>query len=89
VEKPVVAPQSRWNITASRRPSGEGIRDTMVFPHVSEHPMDRRQRTRGGATLNTSHASEDPPRMKGSFQERAALDLWPTCRRELPLAELA
>ncbi|VVT30063.1 hypothetical protein SPHINGO391_510215 [Sphingomonas aurantiaca] len=38
VEKPVVAPQSRWNSTATRVPSGEGLRETTVFWQAFEHP---------------------------------------------------
>jgi len=38
VEKPVVAPQSRWNNTAAWLPSGERLREATVVWHASEHP---------------------------------------------------
>jgi hypothetical protein len=38
VEKPVVAPQSRWNNTATWFPSGERLREATVFWQASEHP---------------------------------------------------
>lgn len=41
VEKPVVAPQSRWNKAALCRPSGATVFVTAVFVHASEHPPTR------------------------------------------------
>jgi hypothetical protein len=36
VEKPVVVPQSRWNITASRSPSGAG---KLIPVYGANHPL--------------------------------------------------
>jgi hypothetical protein len=36
VENPVVAPQSRWNMTARQRPSGEAVLLSSVFWQPSE-----------------------------------------------------
>lgn len=56
MEKPVVAPQSRWNNTATRLPSGEILREATVFWQTSEHPEHIINAARIAAFISTDRS---------------------------------
>jgi hypothetical protein len=61
VEKPVVAPQSRWNSTAICLPSGDDLREATVFWQASEHPEQSMNAANSSGLIGAHVSLGTPP----------------------------
>jgi len=76
VEKPVVAPQSRWNNTATCLPSGERLREATVFWQASEYP-EQIITAASSAALIDADRSIGIPTVNGRIQASATAEFPP------------